>query len=89
MPKDNFQTSSDSLIAPANAAFMITPDDVNELSDVTKALYIGTGGDIVLRPQQGTSDVTFRNLQSGSILDVRVSAVRATGTTAADIVGLV
>lgn len=89
MPKDNFQTTSDSLMAPAKAAFEVTPDDVAELQEITKAIYVGTGGDIVLRPQEGLVDVTFRNIQSGAILDVRVSAVRATGTSAADIIGLV
>ena len=53
-----------------------------------KALYVGTGGDIVLRGVGFTSDVTFRNVASGQILDVRASHVRATGTTAADIVAL-
>lgn len=89
MPKDNFQTTSDSLMAPASSAFEVTPDDVNELQEVTKAIYVGTGGDVVLRPQDGLADVTFRNVQSGAILDVRVSAIRATGTNAADIIGLV
>ena len=89
MPKDSFQNSSDSLIAPAKDCFAIVPDDAADLAQVTKALYIGTGGDVTLRPQEGASDVVFRNLQDGSILDVRVSAVRATGTSASDIVGLV
>ena len=89
MPKDNFGSSSDSLIAPANNAFEITPHDILELISVTKAIYIGTGGDVVVRPLEATSDVTFRNLQDGSILDVRTVAVRSTGTTASDIVGLV
>ena len=89
MPKDNFGSSSDSLIAPANNAFEITPHDTQELAIVTKALYIGTGGDVVLRPLEGAIDVTFRNLLAGSILDVRALAVRATGTSASDLVGLV
>lgn len=89
MPKDNFSTSSDSLIAPANNAFQVTPSDAVELTAVTKALFIGTGGDIVVRPVEGSQDIIFRNLQSGSILDIRASAVRETGTTANDIVGLI
>lgn len=89
MPKDNFGSSSDSLIAPANDAFEITPDDVQDLEAVTKAIYIGTGGDVVVRLLEGSSDITFANLQDGSILDVRLVALRATGTTASDIVGLV
>lgn len=86
--KDTFQSTADSLISPATICFAIVPADGGELTQVTKALYVGTGGDIALRPLDGTADVTFRNVPDGAVLDVRVRAVRATGTTAADIVGL-
>ncbi len=54
----------------------------------TKALFIGTGGDLVAGAVGGSADVTFRNLADGAILDVRLQYVRASGTTATDIVGL-
>lgn len=88
MPKDNFQTSSDSVIAPAQFCFDVTPSDSGELQLVTKAIYVGEGGDVTLRPVDNTSEVTFRNVPSGAILDVRVAAVLATGTSASQIVGL-
>lgn len=88
MPKDNFQNSSDSLIAPAQVCFHVTPHDTQELEAVTKAIYVGQGGDVTLRAVDSTSDTIFRNVQTGSILDVRVSAIRSTGTSASDIVGL-
>ncbi|WP_427966473.1 spike base protein, RCAP_Rcc01079 family [Altererythrobacter sp.] len=88
MPKDNFQSSSDSLISPAQICFAVTPDDAQDLAMVTKAIYIGLGGDVTLRSVDNTDDVTFANVPTGAILDVRVSAVRATGTTASNIVGL-
>jgi len=88
MPKDNFRRSSDSLISPAQTCFIVIPDDVQDLEQVTKAIYVGQGGDITLRSLDNISDVTFRNVADGAILDIRVSAIRATGTTAADIVGL-
>lgn len=88
MPKDNFSNSSDSLIAPAQFCFEITPSDTQELQVVTKAVYVGQGGDVTLLAIDNASDVTFRNVPTGAILDVRVSAIRATGTSAADIVGL-
>lgn len=88
MFQDKFDTVADSLIAPAMDCFAINPDDSADISQATKAIYVGTGGDIVLRAIDSTSDVTFRNVIGGSILDVRVRAIRATGTTAADIVGL-
>lgn len=88
MPFDPFESSSDSLIAPAKSAFAITPDDTADLPGATKAVYVGTGGDITARPVDGDIDVLFRNVVVGTILPVRVRAVRVGGTTAADLVGL-
>lgn len=88
MPFDPFAHSSDSLIAPAKTAFEIIPDNSAELPSATKAIYIGTGGDLNARPVDADSDVTFRNLVAGTVLAVRLSAVRADGTSAADLVGL-
>lgn len=83
-----FDSYTDAPTAPALTCFEITPDDGVDLELVTKALYIGEAGDVVLRSALGETDVTFRNLPAGYILDVRVLSVRATGTTAASIVGL-
>lgn len=88
MPFDPFENSTDSLITPAKTAFAITPDDVADLPSVTKALYVGNGGDITVRPVDADADVTFRNLVTGTVLPVRMSAVRSSGTTATDMVGL-
>ena len=66
----------------------MTPSDADDLPMATKALYIGTGGDLTLRSVESPADVTFRNLPDAAIIDVRVRAVRATGTTAGDIVAL-
>lgn len=88
MPVDSFSSFVDSPIAPASRCFSVVPSDDAELAVVTKALYVGSGGDVVLRAVDAVADVTFRNVSAGSTLDVRVRAVRAAGTTAADIVGL-
>lgn len=88
MTIDPFSSASDSLIAPARDAFVITPSDISELPDATKALYVGTGGDIVLRLIGADTDVTLRNVVTGSVLALRLTAVRANGTTAADLIGL-
>ena len=56
---------------------------------MTKAIFVGQGGDVRLLPLRGTTPVTFFNLASGSVLDVRARAVLAAGTTALDMVGLV
>jgi hypothetical protein len=88
MTRDPFENTADSPIAPAEVCFAVVPSDSADLTVVTKAIYVGTGGDVRLRSVRGGADVTFRKVADGSILDVRVLAVRATGTTATDIVGL-
>ncbi len=88
MSNDPFKYLTDSPMAPAEQCFEILPSDTQDLPVPTKALYIGEGGDIALVTLRGTNEIIFRNLQSGSILDVRVRAVRATGTSAASLVGL-
>ena len=85
---DHFDTRADSVFAPSRKPFAITPDDEADISPLPKALYIGTGGDVVLRGVDGTEDVVFRNVVSGDRLEVRAVCVRATGMTATDIVGL-
>lgn len=88
MFKDSYNHLSDSLISPSEFCFAVAPNDLDELDQASKALYIGRGGDITLRCVRGDEDVTFSNVPSGSILDVRARAVRASGTTASHIVAL-
>ena len=85
---DRFQNTSSGLDSPALDAFSITPDDATDLHEVTRALYVGGTGDIVLVTKGGTQ-VTFTGLGAGSLLPVRTSRVHATGTTATNILGLV
>ena len=85
---DQFSNSADQVSAPAMRAVAVTPHDTNALGDIPKALYIGTGGTLVARGVRDSGDVTFANLPDGSVLPFRASHVRATGTTAADIVAL-
>lgn len=88
MMVDSFSSASDSLIAPARLAFSLSPDDDADIPLFTKAIYVGNGGNITLRSVDSESDVVFTNVQDGTILDVRCRAVRASGTTATNIVGL-
>ncbi|MGB3711311.1 MAG: hypothetical protein WA913_07890 [Pricia sp.] len=87
MPQDKF-ASTDSLTAPAREGFALIPDDTAAVADLPKAIYVGTGGDLVLRMADSDADLTLRNVADGALLPLRPAFVRATGTTAADIVGL-
>lgn len=85
---DRFDSQLDTPAQPARQAFAITPHASNEIDPLPKAIFIGTGGDLVGRAVGSGQDVTFRNLQSGQILDVRLQYVRASGTSAANLLGL-
>lgn len=88
MFQDPFERTTDSPMAPAEDCFAIVPSDTADLPRATKAIYVGLSGDVSLIPVRGAAPVVFKKVNAGTILDVRVRAVRLTGTTAADLVGL-
>ncbi|WP_191057845.1 spike base protein, RCAP_Rcc01079 family [Geminicoccus harenae] len=66
----------------------IVPHDDNLLQDgETRAIYVGSTGDVVAIDERGV-EVTFKNAQAGSSLPIRTARVKATGTTAGFLVGL-
>ena len=88
MSTDPFHDAADSPVAGARAPFAVTPSDSAELPVVPKGLYVGTGGTVIVRGVAAAADVAFRNVPSGFVIDVQARFVRASGTTAADIVAL-
>lgn len=85
---DGFANTADQVSAPATRAVAVVPNDTNALGDIPKALYVGTGGNITARGVGGGADVVFRNVATGSVLPFRAAFVRATGTSAADLLAL-
>lgn len=85
---DHFQSAADSVSAPARSALAVTPHDTNPLPDIPKALFVGTAGTITMRGVDGTADQLWKNVPAGAILPFRARFVRATGTSAADILAL-
>lgn len=88
MATDRYGIGQDNVTSPSMAPVAITPHDTNALTNIPKGLWIGTGGDVTLRGVNSGVDVVFKAVPSGHILPVRASHVRATGTTATDIVAL-
>jgi hypothetical protein len=85
---DIFGDRSRQLSAPARNAQAVTPSDSTDIPITDcRALYIGVGGNVSLITNGGQT-VTFVGLQAGSILPVRCSRVRATDTTATNIVAI-
>ena len=79
--------SGDGLGAPARRAYAVRPHDTDELPTLPKALWVGTAGTVALRAVDGTADVSL-TVPAGQILPIRVSHVRATGTSAGNLVAL-
>lgn len=73
--------------SPARDASAITPSDAETLAEFTRSIYVGVGGTIAVVMASG-GEVTFVNVQSGSVLPIRVSKVKSTGTTATNMIGL-
>lgn len=72
---------------PAKHWATVVPSDSAVLPKVARALWVGTGGDVAVVDEDGTS-ATFKNIASGSLVPIRPVQVKSTGTTAADIVAL-
>ncbi len=83
----DIRTSIDGANSPSRAPFAILPSDTQPLPDLPKGIYVGTGGDVTLRGVNATADVTYRNLPDASYIAVHASHVRATGTTAGNLIG--
>jgi hypothetical protein len=72
---------------PASEGMAITPGDSVELTEWTRGIYVGSGGDLKVT-LAGGQVVVFQNLAGGIVHPICARRVWATGTTAADIVGL-
>jgi hypothetical protein len=73
---------------PLRNSFAITPDDDTDLTILTRAIYVGVGGNVTARLADDVAEVEFVGVAAGDILPLRVKRLMATGTTATDIVGL-
>lgn len=79
--------SSNAIDAPAGRYAAITPSDTVDLTFMARAIYVGTGGNLVAVDDAGTA-VTFTNVPDGAIIPIRVSRINATSTTATNMVAL-
>jgi hypothetical protein len=87
MTTDTFRKHGRGLTAPPEDAAAIAPSDGAGLSHVTRAIYVGGGGDLRLR-LLGGGLVTLAAVPAGSLLPLRAVQVYATGTSATALVAL-
>ena len=76
---------SDTPKFPSRAA-AVTPHDSNTISPST--IYVGTTGDVAVRPEVGGNTVVFVGVPAGSVIPCRVIGVNSTDTTADDLVAV-
>ena len=86
MTAQEFYSNANSSI-PASSAYVPTLSDSEELTIVSRAIYVGTGGDLKVT-LVGTGTVTFKNLPSGATMGVKAKQIWDTGTTASNLVVL-
>ncbi|MBI1219819.1 MAG: hypothetical protein GC186_14855 [Rhodobacteraceae bacterium] len=84
---DSFKEFPTTPVSPIRDAAAVTPSDSVALPSVTRAIYIGQPGDVAVS-MAGGQDVTFQSVPAGTMLPIRVGAVKATGTSAAGILAL-
>ena len=76
---------------PVVDGFAITPSDATNLPENTRGLLVGTAGNVavIFVGSATQAPVTLQNLAAGVVHPLAVKRVLATGTTAANIIGLV
>ena len=84
---DTFLASETNLNGPYCDAAAVVPNDAADLATLSRALYVGTTGDITVTMAGGEANVLIKAAPVG-ILPLRVSRVWATGTTATNLVAL-
>ena len=84
---DTFAGRDSGIDAPVGGGAAVTPNNDTDLTIVTRAVYVGGGGNLAVIMQSG-AELTFENVSEGQLLPIRVSRIKSTGTTATGIVGL-
>jgi hypothetical protein len=75
------------LSGPGDLMAAVTPSDSADLANVTRAVYIGGAGDLTVINVAGIT-VTFKAVPVGTLLPIRVARIKATLTTASNLVAL-
>jgi hypothetical protein len=83
---DNFAGLQPGLSSPATDGVAVTPSDSTVLT-TTRAIFVGGAGNLAVVMASGNS-LTLTGVTAGSLLPMRVTKVKSTGTTATNIAAL-
>ncbi len=65
----------------------VTPHNTTELTNVSRAIYVGVGGNITALMADDTV-ILFTAVPQGTLLPIRVKRINSTGTTATTMISL-
>lgn len=89
MSEIDYNKMAPSAIAPARWAAAVTPSDALDLPRMSRAIYLGGGGDLAVEMvDQPGEAVVIPAMKSGVVYPLFVTKVFATGTTATGIIML-
>lgn len=74
-----------SIMRPIEGAAAVTPHDTNELTNHTRAVWVGVSGSLSVVTTGGDS-VTLSGVVAGVWHPIRLKIIKSTGTTATGIV---
>ena len=86
MSVDPHLNANPGIDGPANSGFAVTPSDTADLAFYTRAIYVGTSGNVKVDFVGSGSGVTLTGVSG--LLQVRVKRIYSTGTTASNITAL-
>ena len=80
------------MMGPPKNAAIVTPDDGNDLSVVSRALYVGGTGNmqvqLIQSCQVNSANILLTNIPSGTLLPIQAARVTNANTTATGIISL-
>lgn len=82
----DYSLSQPAGLSARNAA-VVTPSDSTDLTYTTRAVFVGTGGDLNVDMASGQT-VLFSGVPDGAFLPISVNRIRSTSTTASGIVAV-
>ena len=70
----------DSIMSSSRKGFAITPNDSTEIALTAKAVWVGGAGNLVVRLEDDSADITISGISAGTLLPIRPKLIKTTST---------
>jgi hypothetical protein len=85
---DKFKNHLKTIDSVCENAFVIVPNDDNDLPNASRSIYVGSGGNLKVLLVNSNAPIVLKNVQDGSVLPLRIKKVFAIDTSADDLIAL-